>query len=135
MKEAAGGLTTVVPRIDLLATSPLTRAVQTATILSAAYPDATVESVPILTPGSEPNAVIAWLRKHHDLGTVALVGHEPDLSLLVSWLTTQSRSPGISLKKGAACLVEFVGRVGPGKGVIRWLLAPKHLRALGSDGA
>ena len=39
-----------------------------------------------------------------------------------------------SFKKGGAALLEFDGPVGTGQGNLRWLLQPKHLRALGADG-
>jgi phosphohistidine phosphatase SixA len=50
-----------------------------------------------------------------------LVGHDPDFSDLVSWL---SGFP-ISLRKGALAKVDLPDRaVGPGRAQLRWLLPP-----------
>jgi hypothetical protein len=35
------------------------------------------------------------------------------------------------MKKGGACLVEFEEEVKPGRAVLRWLMKPGQLRALG----
>jgi len=60
------------------------------------------------------------------------VGHEPDLSRLVCTLLAATNDPFLELRKGAACLLEFPGPVASGAAVLDWLLAPKHLRRLGT---
>src|SRR5687767_6553868 len=63
MKDAAKGLQALVPRIDVLATSPLTRAMQTATILAKIFDMSAPEKVEPLAPGQQPAAVVEWLRE------------------------------------------------------------------------
>src|SRR5437879_13751146 len=51
MKEAAKGLQSLVPKLDVLASSPLTRAMQTAAILAKVYEKPEPLSVDSLAPG------------------------------------------------------------------------------------
>src|SRR5260370_17723815 len=87
MKEAAKGLRAIVPRVDMLATSPLTRAMETAVILAKVYDKGTPTTVDALAPGQRPPALAPWLRSQVTHKTVAIVGHEPGLGPLASWLT------------------------------------------------
>src|SRR5437868_1613721 len=66
MKAGARGLQRVVPGLDLLATSPLVRAEQTAEIVVAAYGELKVVKVPQLAPQASVHALLKWLqeRKH-----------------------------------------------------------------------
>jgi len=130
MRRAAAGLATVVRNVATLATSPLTRAVQTAEIVAAEYE---CEIVPLeaLAPGHDPEDALGWLRDHTNDITVGLVGHEPHLSTLVGYLLTGNRASFLDLKKGGACLLEMTEPVQPGGGAMAWLLTPRVLRRLG----
>lgn len=130
MRQGAQGLRLSVPAIDVLATSPLTRAVETAEIVSDAYEDLAAIVVPVLAPGHPASAVASWLetqRRHH---VVAVVGHEPGLSRMVSWFLSGTERSIIELKKGAACLLTFPGAVTAASASLVWALAPSQLRAL-----
>lgn len=133
MAVGAEGLVRVVPHLDVIASSPLVRAVQTADILARAYGHERVERVAALAPGGDFDAVVEWLEGHEPTAAVAVVGHEPDLSELASYLLLHTPAPFFSFKKGGAALLEFEGMIGPGEAELRWLLAPKHLRTLGGD--
>lgn len=135
MEQGARGLKQLVPVLDLVATSPLVRAAQTAEILAAAYDGVTVEQVPALAAGGDPEPVVEWLRGRRAGDTVAVVGHEPDCSVLVSHLLTGAGDSFVQLKKGSACLLEFADRPAAGEGLLRWALAPKQLRAIGDGSA
>ena len=131
MRRAARGLACLVPRLDRLATSPLTRAVETADIVARACGKPKTQRLAPLAPGKPPGGVLAWLKDQRPGGTVALVGHEPDLGVFVSWALTGLRESFVPLKKGGACLLEFGGEVKPGRAVLLWLLRPSQLRAVG----
>jgi phosphohistidine phosphatase len=135
MEQGARGLKQLVPALDLVATSPLVRALQTAEILAAAYGGVAMEQVRALAAGGDPETVVEWLRGRRAGDTVAVVGHEPDCSILVSHLLTGADASFVQLKKGAACLLEFADRPAAGTGVLRWALAPKQLRLIGGGGA
>ncbi len=130
MKQAAEGLRELVKTLDVLATSPLVRAVQTAEIIAAVFGKPKPVHVPALAPGQPPEETAAWLRGLHDPGTAAVVGHEPDLGILVGWLVAGTASSVIDLKKGAACLLDVHGRPAAGQATLLWALTPGQLRRI-----
>lgn len=131
MKKAVAGLTTLLPALDVIATSPYERARKTAALLAAGYDDAELLVLPALASGGPRDDVLAWLLGRRSTEDVALVGHEPDLGRLVSWLLGGRAAPGLGMKKGGACLIHFAGVVRPGHGELLWFLGPTILRALG----
>ena len=133
MRRGAVGLKQLVPDIDLLASSPLKRAFDTAEIVARVYGGLKVERVADLAPGTPLEQVLVWVAGLPSRGTVALVGHEPDLSRLVCALLASTNGPFLEFRKGAACLLEFTGPVGRGAATLDWFLGPKHLRRIGSD--
>lgn len=129
MKQGARGLKNLVPEIDLLATSPLTRAAQTAAVLDSVYGGLREVEIAELAPESSPVEFLSWLRKQTG-EIVAAVGHEPSISLIVSWLLTGTEKRLFSFRKGGACLLEFPGEVGAGTASLLWALTPAQLREL-----
>jgi phosphohistidine phosphatase len=130
MERAALGLKELVPELEVLAASPYRRAYDTAEIIAKAYGDRRVERVPELTPGAGVDRVVSWLAGQGSRGTIAIVGHEPDLSQLVCALLASTNGPFLELRKGAACLLEFPGAIARGAATLDWFLGPKHLRRL-----
>jgi phosphohistidine phosphatase len=130
MREAARGLRDVVPKIDVLATSPLVRAVETAEIVGEAY-DRKHVIVDALRPESPYDDLARWARQHGEKDVVAIVGHEPHLSGLVCWLLAGAKTSFLDLKKGAACLLEIEDAPSAGSALLLWSMAPRHLRAIG----
>ena len=130
MQRAASGLSRLTS-VDLLAYSPLTRAVQTAEILSDVFNGVERLEIPELSPGRGADIVAHWLGFVSQQATVALIGHEPDLGELIAWLTTGASRPYLRLKKGSAVMLECNERPGPGTATLLWALTPKQLRLLG----
>jgi phosphohistidine phosphatase len=129
MRGVAKGLATmVVP--DLIATSPLTRAMETARILSRAYGIEIGATVDALRPDRSPDEFITWAKTQPADSTVAIVGHEPHLSQLIGWLTTGRDSAFVDLKKGGACLLDFEGPPEKCGATLLWLMRPSQLEAL-----
>jgi len=138
MRRAAEGLRTVIPRVAVLASSPLVRARETAEIVAPAVSVARVEIVDALRPDRDVKELLDWLReriapneKNDDERTVAVVGHEPHLGGLVTWLMCGKTESRIELKKGAACLLHFDDTPSAGEALLRWALTPSQLRSLG----
>jgi phosphohistidine phosphatase len=129
MKQAARGLQEIVPEIDLLATSPLTRAAQTGAILDSVYGGLSEVEIEELSPEATPSDFLRWLRKQK-ADTLAAVGHEPSLSLILSWLLTGTERRIFAFRKGGACLLEFPDEVGAGTATLLWALTPAQLRDL-----
>ena len=133
MREAADGLSRVVEKIDVLGSSPLVRARQTAQIISEAYDGISLATVDALKPGKPLKAVLQWVQSQPADATVALVGHEPQLGLLVGWLLSgEQRRSFVRFRKGGACLLRFDRSVRAGAGVLEWMLKPSQMRDLQS---
>ncbi|MHB8256684.1 MAG: phosphohistidine phosphatase SixA [Acidiferrobacterales bacterium] len=132
MHMAARGLKALVPDVSLVAASPMVRARQTAEIVARQYDAAEVISLPALSPGSNPRAMLAWLKQQSPAATVVAVGHEPDLGVMASRLLAKRGKSFLLFKKGAACLIEVAGEPVTGAGRLVWLLTPAVLRQIGS---
>ncbi len=128
-RAAAHGLARCEPEIHLILTSPLLRASATARLLAEALGDCGLEPVEALRPGGSWRELIAFLGTLPPGGTVALVGHEPDLGKLAGSLIFGAPS-AVPLKKAGACALAFEGKVGGGRGQLAWFLAPRLLRRL-----
>ncbi|QJE98208.1 phosphohistidine phosphatase SixA [Luteolibacter luteus] len=87
-------------RPDVVLTSPLVRARQTAETMcqAAEMPGPVVQGW--LACGMDPEAAIRELVAFSDFERVAIVGHEPDLSSLIEWLLGCSGS-SVEVKKAS----------------------------------
>jgi phosphohistidine phosphatase len=130
MRRAASGIALEAPRLDLIATSPLVRAVQTAEIVADEYDGKELTVVGELSPECAPETLLPWLRSHEPDTTIAVVGHEPHLGFLVGWLLTGRHESFVELKKGAAVLLEFDDPPAAGNATLLWALQPGQLRRL-----
>ncbi|MEO8681890.1 MAG: hypothetical protein ABI665_22780, partial [Vicinamibacterales bacterium] len=125
------GLATIGVTIDLVLTSPLVRARETAMLLAsnlrARKPP--VEELDALAPGGRPAAIVEAITRHAKRHRrLALVGHEPDLGELAARLLGARGS--IEFKKGAVCAIDVNAATPGGPGTLRWLLPPRVLRGL-----
>ena len=130
VRKAADGLVHLVPALDLIATSPWTRAVQTAEILDEEYGCGMVQ-LEELTAERRPEELRPWLGEQRGKEAAGLVGHEPHLGLLAGYLLCGKSVSFVDLKKGGACLVEMEDPSKPGSGCLEWLMSDRELRQLG----
>jgi phosphohistidine phosphatase len=128
MRRGARTLRRMLPELDLIATSPLRRAAETAAIVAEAYPGVEVVELEALAPGAPRADRVGFLGERAATACVAIVGHAPDLDEDVSWLLAGVSQPFLSLGKGAACLLELPGAVEAGSAELRWALTPRQLR-------
>jgi phosphohistidine phosphatase len=128
MRRGARGLCKLAPELDTLISSPLVRAVETAQIVAEAYGGLDFEQTPVLEPDGEPKEVADFLSSRS--GTVAIVGHEPLLTLLVTWFLSGLRTSMLEMKTGGACLLRFPDEIGAGRGRLIFLATPWQLRKL-----
>lgn len=126
-KRAVNGLVRLVPSVNLVASSPYTRALQTAELLPDGFASARA-TTDTLVPDASPDAFVRWVREQGSRELVAAVGHEPHLSTLATWLIAGLEESRIKLKKGGACLISFEKQPGRKAGTLLWLLGPGQLR-------
>jgi len=122
--QAAAGLSQFVEPPDVIYTSPLTRAQQTAQILGEVY-GIVPQIVEVLAYGPAKAVIEALSDEDHQ--RVMLVGHEPTFSEIVERVCTASHAAGFVRMKNAGCAcVEMIdGDIAQ----LLWLATPKMLRA------
>lgn len=109
---------------DVILTSPLVRAKQTAEIAAEHLSlGDKVKEDKRLAPGFAVPAVGEILKQYRDAGSIMLVGHEPDFSETLSSLIGGGR---IVCKKGGLALVELE-QPDSLQGELLWLLPPSLL--------
>lgn len=127
MVEAARGLERVFTP-QAIFTSPLVRAAQTAEILQGVYQLGKPRVCEALGTGDHQGLISAL--EESDVGSVALVGHEPWMSELLSLLLTGYVSAvSTNFKKGACALVRC-DDLRPGNCWLEWLIQPAALRRM-----
>ena len=126
-RSAARGLARLVRRPDVLLTSPLPRARETAEIAAREWGKRVeVTEEPVLAGGSVEQISKALERYPGD-STVAIVGHEPDLSELLARILGTPHEERLTFKKGGAAMVELPGALLDGGGLL-WYAPPRVLR-------
>lgn len=107
-------------RPDVVLTSPLIRARQTAELFCEAIGGEPISDEG-LRPGAEWGNLARAMAGHPDARRVLFVGHEPDLSTVIGELSGAS---SIRMRKGSLACLEFYGIPEPGGAEIAWLLDP-----------
>ncbi len=111
---------------DLIATSPYTRCVQTAEIISKHTPRGPcVVQVSALEPGSDLAALLQWTRQAKR-ESICWVGHAPDVGLLAAELVGDSCAH-IRFAKGSIAAIRMEGAIAQGQGELKWLATAKML--------
>lgn len=127
LRKEAAGLNELGVTFDVVLTSPLTRARQTAELLAEALPGRPpVQTMESLSPGSSYATFAEELSKHARRSRIACVGHEPDLGQLAARLIGARRP--IEFKKGAVCRIDLDSLPLTGPGHLRWFVTPRILR-------
>lgn len=130
LKKEVAGLAELDISFDLILTSPLVRARQTAEVVAAGLPSKPpVTNSDALAPGGSHAAIVDDLAKHARRSRIALVGHEPGIGEFAARLIGARRP--IEFKKGAICRIDVDALPPTGPGHLRWLVTPKVLRKIG----
>lgn len=130
-RQLANALRQMGIEFDLILSSPLVRARQTAEIVAHRLAlQNRLEFTDHLTPDGSYRELIAALAQVRPAPqSVLLVGHEPHLSGLISLLTTGGAGLAVTLKKGGLCRLE-IAELKPGRcAALEWLLTPRHVAA------
>ncbi len=132
MRAAAAGMRALGLRFDLILTSPLTRAMETAALVSEALGEPVPRELAALEQGVPPIETVRALGSFARYEDVVIVGHEPGLSGVVALLLTGS-AEGLRLvfKKGGLVALEVRDAGGRARATLGWMLTPRQLRRLG----
>ncbi len=136
MRKAAKGMRRLGIPFDSVLTSPLVRARQTAEVVAQALGLGDhLEDLSTLIPGNSLSDLWSSLTPYQDREHLLLVGHEPLLSTVLSYLLThdERRSIAVDFKKGGLCRVEITALPPNKAATLHWLLTPKQLRALAAS--
>lgn len=117
---------------DLILSSPLVRAVQTAEIIRDVTGPAREPALSEhLIHGGSFAGVLNDIASHGSPRKVVLCGHMPSIGEMVGWLAWNERLAGPRMRTGAVARVDLPDdSVIPGWGDLRWLIPPKTARRL-----
>lgn len=131
MRQGARNIVQMIPSLDIIMTSPLVRAHQTAKLVSDSYQLTKPPKLLIsnnLAPGNKILSLREELNQYPNSSKIMLVGHQPDLGNLLGHLVAGDQSIQIPLKKGGLAYVEISSKESLGQ--LEWLLTAKQLRSL-----
>ncbi len=124
MQREADAIAALKLPLDLIISSPLVRAMQTAEIVAGAQAGAPrVIADGRVGPGFGADHLAAILAEHRRAGAVMLVGHEPDFSWTIGRLIGGGR---LVMKKGGLACVELEDPASL-RGALAWLVPPAIL--------
>lgn len=127
-REVARGLARLEPGIELILTSPYSRAKQTAEPVARALGlTAKLQETAALEPGSDPQEILDEIRAEK-VESVLLVGHEPHLGALLGRLISGRAGLEVPMKKAALARLSWSGS---GPAGLRALLPARVLERLG----
>jgi phosphohistidine phosphatase len=130
-QRAMRGLMSLRPELEVILTSPLARARETAEILAAELGSVDIETFPALASGESTRSLCAALATRSCRSGVALVGHEPDLGELASYILTGDESAAhLRFRKAGVATFELESLAQLRPATLRWFLPPSLLRRL-----
>ena len=129
MYRIAEGMKDLGLSFDLLLSSPILRARRTAEIVAEilGLKKKLQFSENLSTGGDEEDVIKELIGEHSANGSILLVGHEPDMSALISVLVSGGPEFAVTMKKGGLCKLTVdalhFGRCAS----LEWLMTPRLL--------
>jgi phosphohistidine phosphatase len=132
MYSIAEGLRAFSVELDLVLSSPYKRTRETAEIVTEVFKmkNKLFYTENLIPPG-ELLQLIDEVNEKYSVDNLAIVGHEPALSSLVSLLLSGQPSLSITMKKGGVCCLSMEKLLFEGGATLEWLLTPAQLVSLG----
>jgi len=131
LKWIGKGLRALEARPEVILTSPLVRARQTAERLRDSLQCvARIEEIVSLSPSAKREELYRELQSRGKLASIMLVGHQPSLGEIAGEMAWGSADASLDLKKGGACKLELSDLRPVPSGRLLWLLTPAILRKL-----
>ncbi len=135
MEEIGEAMAEMEYEFDVIATSPVKRAKDTASLVNKALKRKSgVEEWAELSPEGDREALYRRLAKLRPGSIVMCVGHEPYLTAAISEIAGKGNGESsgfrIALKKGGMARLSVAGFSPRISGELRWLLTPKQIRKM-----
>jgi phosphohistidine phosphatase len=132
MRKAARGLKHLKPKFDWILTSPYRRAYDTADIVATTlHLRKKLKVVKDLASSGDRKRLIRHLAlDYRSKDALLLVGHEPDLSGLISVLIGAEKPLALDFKKGGLCRLATDSLHDGRCATLEWWLTPKLLKRL-----
>ncbi len=119
------------PAIDVIFSSPLARAVQSAELFWSYYPEADLELMADLDILDDPRHLVEYISFLPSDGCYAFVGHDPHLTkVIAALLALHPEHDFMTIKKGGICVLEG----GLWEGFTMELLLPPKIVKILADG-
>ena len=137
--EIAKSLKKLGVNFNVIISSPLTRAFQTAKIIAEKYNlTEQIEQSEELKPDGSKGSLYNKLSKLSIDSVILIVGHEPYLSSMINDIISNSDADrnnnknynNIILKKAGLSRIKIISTVPKLKGELRWLLTPRILKKI-----
>jgi phosphohistidine phosphatase len=118
-------------RFDIIATSPLKRSRQTASIVASVLDQEDRLAVwDELAPGGDPDTICYNASQQGNDAAVLIIGHEPALSMLISTIISGEGNGSIVLAKGGLAKIGNYSFKARPSGDLQWLVTPKLIRKM-----
>jgi phosphohistidine phosphatase len=128
MRQIARGLRALGVGVDLILSSPYVRARETAEILEDAFKmKGKIAFSENLVQLGDPDLLIAEINEKYPVDSIAIVGHEPNLSALTGLLISENAKIDMTYKKGGVCKLTADDLHLSRTATLEWLLTPKIL--------
>ena len=106
---------------EVILTSPVVRARQTAEGFVAVLKKGELIEVPWMACGMHPEVALKEFQAYMHFDSVMLVGHEPDLSHLIACLLGVKSAAALDVRKASLTAIE-VKRLAPGAGALQFFI-------------
>jgi len=118
-------------RFDLIASSPLFRAQETAAIIAESLgKKQRLVTWKVLVPGGNTDTVCRMIGKQGEIRSILLVGHEPLLSALISRIIAGDENAAIAMTKGSLAKIRGFSPTGHLSGELHWLVTAAQMAGM-----
>lgn len=125
MEGIAAALKKLKVKPDLILSSPYLRADQTARIVAKEFNlEKSLKHTDLLVPEANPEALIEAIGREYQVDELALVGHYPNMGLLLEAFLGLNMDSQIVLKKGGLCCLSVDDIHAKPPAALDWLLTP-----------
>jgi phosphohistidine phosphatase len=130
-RQVACALVKIGVEADVIVSSPLRRATETAEIIRDVLGKGLeVQITEALAPGGTASDLYKFLKTFNQSEEIILVGHEPDMGRLAGTLLWTGPELSMPFKKAGVCRIDIVDIPPSSPGILKWFVTPKILCAI-----